>query len=135
MRRIGRLVGPAVALFLLASCGGGREDALSATVGKPTAAGDECASRVAVRLDWDQDGHLDVLTLDTSTNPLRVVDALRGTADGGAVDATATWRGRSVGPVLNDTLQFYLARSMSVASLTDLEVVLYGQPVTVTVIE
>jgi len=135
MGPIGRTVWPALILLLLTSCGGGREDALSSSVSKLTGAAAPCASQVVVRLDWDQDGHTDVLTLDTSTNPLVVTDALRGTADGGGVDATAAWRGRSVGPVLNDTLQLYLARSMSVASQTDLDVVLYGKHITVTVIE
>jgi len=136
MGRIDQQVGAALILLLLTSCGGGREDALSSTREKPAEdaarAGDEL---LAVRLDWDHDGHLDVLTLDASKNPLVVVEALRGTPGGDATEAPPEWGGREIAPALNRVLQLYLARSMSVGTTTDLDVILEGERVTVTVIE
>lgn len=136
MGPIDRRVGAALIVLLLASCGGGREDALSSTLAKPSSGAAEAGDDlVAVRLDWDRDGHLDVLTLDASTDPLVVVEALRGAPEGDAIDATQDWRGRTLEPALNQRLQLYLARSMSVGTTTDLDVLLHGARVTVTVIE
>ena len=125
-----------LALLLLTSCDGGREGSPAAV--RTTLAGTATGSRddlVVIRYDWDRDAQPDVLVLDTSRNPLVIVEAIRGTADGAGVDATEAWRGGEIAWALNDALQYYLAQSRSVASRTDLELILDGAPVTVTVIE
>ena len=112
-------------LVAVASCGGGREVPLSRTVPKPEAAiASDDEARVVIRVDWDHDGRPDLLTLDTSTNPLRIVDAIRGTEDGGGEAASAAWRGLVVEGALNDALQQYLTRSLSGGTATDLDVLL-----------
>ncbi len=137
MGRFRETAWPALAVMLLASCSGGGDEALSATVGKPTGAdgGSPSTNLVVVRYDRDRDSLPDLLTLDASRNPLVIVEAIRGTADGGGVDVTDTWRGGEIEPVLNDAMQHYLTESLSVGSRTDIELVVDGQTVTVTVIE
>lgn len=123
-------------LVLLASCGGGADAPLSATQAKPEGAAVVQGSiLVVIRHDFDRDGQPDVLTLDTLRNPLAIVEAIRGAADGAGTNATQAWRGREIAAPLNDALQLYLARSCSVATQTDIEVLLDGAPATVTVIE
>lgn len=125
-----------VALLLLTSCGGSKEAELpTMTAGAASSTPPPITSLVVVRHDWDRDAHPDVLTLDTSRNPLVIVEAIRGTEDGAGTNATDTWRGGEIEAALNDALHFYIAQSRSVGSQTDLELILDGAPVTVTVIE
>ena len=127
---------PLLAAMLLSSCGGGGEAALSATQEKTQgAAFHPGTNRVVIRYDRDGDTHPDVLTLDAACNPLVIVEAIRGTADGAGTDATDAWRGGEIGADLNDALQIYLTESCSVGSKTNLEVILDGKAVNVTVIE
>ena len=98
----------------------------------PTAAQ---ANLVVVRYDMDDDGLEDVLTLDASTRPLAIVEALRGLPEGDALDVTEAWRGRPIDPELSDVLTSYLADSFRVGAETDLDVTLRGEATTITVIE
>ena len=123
------------ALILLTSCAGGEDAVLSATQARRDGGSNPPSGLVVVCFDWDRDAHSDVLTLDTSRNPLVIVEAIRGTADGRGTDATDGWRGSEIEGALNDALQLYLAESRSVGAQTDLEMILDGTPVTVTVIE
>lgn len=125
----------ALLLLPLATCGGSKDVAPSAPQVKSASGAPTAPALVVVRCDWNGDAISDVLTLDTSRNPLVIDEAIRGTADGGGTDATAAWRGSEVEGALNDALQLHLAHFRSVASQTDLELVLDGVLVTVTVIE
>jgi len=134
MGRKGRTAALAAGLTLLAACGGGEDGATRLGAdggGSLTANPDE----IVVRYDEDHDALLDVVTLDVSQDPCVIVEALQGTADGDWVDATATWRGRTIDSRLSDALRLYRASSFSVASETELEVLLGQEPITVTVIE
>jgi hypothetical protein len=91
---------------------------------------------VVVRFDQDGDGYPDLLTLDRTETPFTVVEALRGTADGGTVDATGALAGRTIDPAVSDTLAAYLAESIEVASEQELVAVdSQGSSVTLTVYE
>lgn len=125
-----------LALMALTACGGGSDVATSATQTKPESiASASSNSLVVIRYDWNRDEHPDVLTLDTSRNPLSIVEAIKGTPDGTGTNATEVWGGHEIDRGLNDALQLYLARSCSVGTETDLELIVHGTPVTVTVIE
>jgi hypothetical protein len=131
----------ALALFagtlLLVACSGGGDEALDAEAGprKGTPSSAASTSQIVVRYDHDGDSHVDTVTLETTRSPLVIVEAIRGTADGGGTNATNEWRGAPVERALNDALQLHLAESFSVASPLDLDVVLEGRAVTITVIE
>ena len=126
--------GLVLALLTTAGCGGGgqvappdgRVQALSAAPAK---------NLVVVRYDEDLDGNPDLLTLDADRRPLAIVEALRGTPDGRAVDATAALAGRPLAPEIDEALANHLAESFDLDSETDLEVKVGGDTITITVIE
>jgi hypothetical protein len=116
----------------LAACGGG-SDAVTPT-GTIESVPQE--SQVVVRYDHNGDTLPDVLTLDTSRSPFRIVEVLEGTDSGDPVDRSAFLRDRPIEPAISGAVPSYLAESMQVASETDLDVTnLSGDSVTVTVFE
>jgi len=126
----------ALAALPLAACGGGGGPAprVAPTSGgvSPSAPSTQL---LVVRYDLNGDTNPDVLTLDTTEAPYTIVEALEGTADGDAVDATEAWKDRQIDPVLSEALAGYVAGSFEVTHETDLEVTIDGRPATVTVIE
>ena len=90
---------------------------------------------VVIRYDQDQDGNPDLLTLDANRRPLEIVEALRGTSDGHAVDATGELAGQPLDPEIDEALANHLAESFDLDAETDLEVKVGGETVTITVIE
>lgn len=136
MRCERRWVGVVLLPLMLTACGGG-EDAGPTERSDAARRGGRLPHKAAlvVRYDFDQDDHADVLTLDATQRPLRIVEALQGGARGAFVDATARWRGRSIDAELDAVLHTYLERSLSVASETPLEIQVRGRPVLLSVIE
>ena len=90
---------------------------------------------VVVRYDHDLDGNPDLLTLNADRRPLEIVEALRGTPDGAAVDATQALAGQSLAPEIDEALARHLAGSYALDTETELEVKVGGETVTLTVIE
>ena len=127
----------APALMLLASCGGGGAAPLPPVSGKPAhvVSGEPSGNLIVVRYDRDGDALPDILTLDASRSPLVIVEAIRGTVDGGGEDVTAAWCGGTVAGALGDVLRLHLAESVSTGAETDLDLVLDDETVTITVIE
>jgi len=125
-----------VALALLsAACLAGCGKGGGGVSGASGAAG-TTGEQVVVAFDFNTDGWGDVLTLDFSTAPARIVTALQGDASGGYVDATAQLKGQAIDGKLSDAIAAYVAGSLEVASGTDLETVdSAGREITVTVYE
>ena len=90
---------------------------------------------VVVRYDYDGDGDEDVLTLDKTTSPYTIVEALTGTATGEAVDATEALAGRPVDPAVSEALARYLAETVEIASEHELDVPTATGDLTITVFE
>ena len=136
MRTVWITAGLALAL-LTAGCGGGGDITPSTAPGGPAGPIAQAPAKnlVVVRIDLDADGNPDLLTLDADQRPLAIVEALRGTPDGGSVDATAAFAGQQLAPEIDDALAKHLAESFDLDSETDLEVTVGGEIVTVTVIE
>lgn len=132
--RTGRTTaGLALALLLAAGCGGGGDASPFQPDGEVAAA--PARNLVVLRYDEDADGNPDLLTVDADRRPLEIVEALRGTPDGRAVDATDELAGLPLAPELDEALANHLAESFDLDSETDLEVKVGGATVTVTVIE
>lgn len=94
------------------------------------------AQEVVVRFDRNGDDQLDLLTLDTSDENLKIVSALDGSAVGDPVDVTAVLAGTELDPEIVRSLKTYLANSLEVASETQLDVVdQNGETVTITIFE
>lgn len=129
--RVGRLLLPL--LLTAGGCGDGASTlhdvrAAFRGVGAP-------ANTIVVRYDFDLDDYDDVVTLDVSEHPGRVVEALQGLANGVFVDASARWGGQAIEADLDALLRAYLERSFAVASETQLETQVGGRPVLISVIE
>jgi hypothetical protein len=94
------------------------------------------AQTMVVQYDLDDDGEPDWVTLDTSTSPFQVVEAVHGTTDGEPVDITDLLAGTPIEPELSQALADHLARSFDVDQRTELEVLLSGdRRVSVTVLD
>lgn len=124
----------------LVSCGGGGGGGGGSDSGvNPPPGGGTTSLQgeyVVVQFDQDADGYPDLLTLDKANTPFTVVEALRGTADGGTVDATATLAGVEIDPAVSETLAAFLAESFDVASERELTATdSQGSSVTLTVYE
>ncbi|MHC4550725.1 MAG: hypothetical protein ACYTEZ_18350 [Planctomycetota bacterium] len=78
--------------------------------------------RLVVQLDVNGDNAPDVLTLDTSKTPFRIVEALEGTVGGAPVDATAILGGQPIDAEISRALADYLAASFAVGTRTELDV-------------
>ena len=127
--------GLVLALLLFAGCGGGGGDAAAPAAGVPVVSQAPAKNLVVVRLDHDGDGNPDLLTLDVDRRPLAIVEALRGTEEGKAVDASAELAGLPLAPEIEEALLAHLADSFALDAEADLEVVVGGETRTVTVIE
>jgi len=120
----------ALLAIALPACGGG----VSATpgVGLPTTE----AQTMVVQYDRNDDGEPDWVTLDTSTHPFRVVEAVHGAADGDPVDMTDLLAGTSIDPDLSQALAGHLARSFDIDMRTEIEVLLAeGRRLSVAVLD
>ena len=125
--------GLALALLLTAGCGGGGDAAPFSPDGDVAAA--PAKNLVVIRYDQDTDGNPDLLTVNADRRPLEIVEALRGTPDGRAIDATAELAGQPIAPEIDEALANHLAESFDLDVETELEVKVGGETVTITVIE
>jgi len=122
----------ALGAAMLAGCGGSGGAAAS----QPALDSVPQESQVVVRYDLNGDSNPDLLTLDTTKTPFRIMEALDGTAGGGAVDTTALRRGQAIDPAVSDALADYLAQSTAAGSETRLDVTdENGNPFTLTIFE
>ena len=116
----------------LLACGGSSGG--GATTGAPIAAAPQ--NQLVVELDMNGDDVPDVLTLDTSAVPFRIVEAIQGVPNGSPFDATAAFAGQPIDAALSDALAKHLTDSLNVASRTELELIdSIGRTVPVTVFE
>ena len=129
------LTGLACLAFLFGACGGGDGGIGASSTVATHALGASEDALLVVRYDLDRDGHLDVLTLDVTASTMQVVEALQGRGDGRLVDATTSWAGRRVPAELARVLRTYRSRSYAVASETELDLLLDGEPVFLSVLE
>ena len=79
---------------------------------------------MVVQYDRNDDGEPDWVTLDTSSSPFRVIEAVHGAANGEPLDMTDVLLGTSIDPDLSQALADHLARSFDVNTRTELEVLL-----------
>jgi len=127
-----RLAALALGAAMLAACGGSS----GAAPAQPALDSVPQEAQVVVRYDLNGDSNPDLLTLDTTQTPFRIMEALDGTADGGAVDSTAVRRGQAIDPAVSDALATYLTQSTAAGTETRLDVVdQNGNPFTVTIFE
>ena len=128
-----RLLMAALAAFGLAACGGGGSDAITSSA--PTSS-EAQATPLVVEIDVTGDETPDVLTLDTTETPFRIVEAIQGVQNGKPIDATGLLAGQTIDPDLSEALAKHLADSLNVASRTELELVdSQGRTIPVTVFE
>jgi hypothetical protein len=111
----------------LVGCGASGTTATVPTTTTPPPTGGSSVTSVAqerlvVQMDYNGDEEPDVLTLDTSETPFKVVEALQGTPAGEPVDVTAVLGGQALDPEISRALAEYLAASFSVASRTEMDV-------------
>jgi len=133
----------AAAALLFAACGGGGGGGGSIdvpVVSTPTpTTGDTTLTEqqlVVVRYDFDGDDNPDVLTLDRTESPLTIVEALKGTATGDAVDVTASWAGQAIDSSISDAINSQLISTFSVGGETNVYVTdNLGHESTVTIFE
>lgn len=130
-----RSVGLVLVPLLLMACGGGEPATVVASAPHSALRIADAERLVVVRFDFDGDAYADLLTLDASQASPRVVEALQGLAAGEFVDATSRWVGKRVPSALEEVLRAYLERSYAVGTETQLEALVRGQPVLVSVIE
>lgn len=116
--------------------------AVGCSSGSGTPAGDppnESAPQqtTVVQMDHDGDGELDLLTLDTSRTPYRILEAIYGgTAGADPVDVTDSLRGMELDIDLSNALADYFTSSFAVDGRTELDVAgSGGAPVKVVVFE
>lgn len=90
-----------------------------------------------VQMDHDGDGELDLLTLDTSRTPYRILEAIYAGAGGAdPVDVTDSLRGVELDIDVSNALADYFASSFAVDARTELDVAgAGGNPVKVVVFE
>ena len=117
---------PAITLIALLAlaCGGGGGGGGGTDLTNPgntTPVDTAPAQLVVVQYDYDQDGEPDLLTLNRSTSPLTIVEALSGTADGEMTDMTAAWAGNTVAPEISDAVSAHLADSVEVAGESQIQ--------------
>lgn len=105
--------------FLAVGCGGG--SGAATPVATPQTAQPET---MVVQYDRNGDGEPDWITLDTSTSPFRIIEAMHGAADGEPLDMTDVLAGSSIDPDLSQALADHFARSFDVNTRTELEVLL-----------
>ena len=103
----------------LPACGGGD----SAAPGGSLSAEPQT---MVVQYDRDDDGEPDWVTLDTTTQPFTVVEAMHGPANGDPLDMTDLLAGTAIDPDLSLALADHLARSFAIGERTELEVLLGG---------
>jgi hypothetical protein len=132
------LAGALVGALALASAGcgggGGGTSGTQSTTTPPAA--QQQADQVVVAYDFNNDSALDVLTLDPTTTPMRIVSVLEGTAAGGFTDQSAARSGQPIDAKVSDAVAGYLVDADSVGSGTEIDVVdASGRDVTVTVYE
>ena len=108
-----------LSLLLVAGCGGSGGDPTSPGPGEdpPTAIPQQT---LVIQMDEDGDDEPDLLTLDVSQRPFRIVEALRGQTAGDPVDYSDLWRDREIDPQISDALADYLAGSIRVGQRTEL---------------
>lgn len=120
-----------VLVAALVGCGAsGTTTPLPTTTTTPPIAGNDdvtdvtsvAQERLVVQMDYNGDDAPDVLTLDTSEAPFKVVEALQGTAGGAPVDVTDVVGGQTIDPEISRALAEYLTNSFSVATRTELDV-------------
>jgi hypothetical protein len=129
------VIGAALLVYLTGGCsGGGGGGGSSGGTGSMAGAAED--DQVVVGYDHNNDQQLDVLTLDSTTSPFRIVTALEGTPAGGFVDRTAQRAGQAIDTSISDALAAYLASSIALVEDTEVDVVdSVGRDVTVTVYE
>ncbi len=116
---------------LLVACGGSSAPAVTDTLESIPQ-----ESQVVVRYDLNGDSLPDMLTLDTTQEPFRIIEALEGTADGGARDLTNIMRDHAIDASVSQALANYLAQSLEAGRETELDVAdVAGREFTVTIFE
>lgn len=137
--RIPRVLGLLCLLGALGACGGGGGGGAAAVdPGTPGTGGLDATSpleQVVVQYDVTGDDDPDLVTLDRTTEPFRIVEALVAT-DAGPVDRTDAMKGQAIDADVSRTLADWLAGNVDVASGTRLDVVeTDGRETTVTIWE
>ena len=78
--------------------------------------------RLGVEYDQNADGELDVLTLDTTTTPYRIVEMLQGMPAGAPMDVTPVMYGAEIDPGISAALANHLGNSINVRTRTEMNV-------------
>lgn len=133
-----RVLPPAFAvagLFALAltACGGSGSPGAS-RIAQPSDLPEE--AHIVVEYDHDKNDTLDVLTLDPSTEPMTIVEALEGDGEGDLLDRTAERAGQAIDASLSEALASYLAGTLNMGGEATIEATdVHGDTVTIKVYE
>jgi hypothetical protein len=123
----------------LGACGGGGAAAPASPGTNPAVGGTDSASpldTLVVMYDVTGDGNPDVLTLDRTTDPYTIREAIVATDAGPSVDRTDQLKGTTIDPDVSRALADWMANTVDVASGSRLNVVdSAGRETTVTIYE
>ncbi len=120
----------AVALTAI-GCGGG-----TSTAPGDSSLATAAQEQVVVEMDLNGDEQPDIVTLDTTELPYKIVDVLQGTATGEPIDASDFHRGARLDGEISRAIADYLADSFGVQTRTEIDCDNEsGEPVTVVVME
>lgn len=118
----GALIG-ALALAAAGCSGGGGTSATMSVAPPPPASPTPGSSdgQFVVAYDYNNDEQLDLLTLDSTVSPMKIVAVFEGTAGGGMTDQTTARAGQPIDPKISDALGTYLSSATEIASGTEIE--------------
>ncbi len=127
----------AALLVAAAGCGGGGGGTSGSSVKTTPPSPASTDGQFAVQFDYNDDEHQDMLTLDSTVQPMRIVSVMDGGPNGTFTDTSAALRpGQSIDASLSSGLATYLANSIDVGSGTEVQIRdSMGRDVTVTVYE
>jgi len=134
MKRVLSLI---AGLALAAGCGGGAVGTTGPTGGDTggTTTGAQ-QQRLVVQFDQNGDDEPDLITLDTSETPFKVIEALEGVSGGTMRNVTKSLAGQTLDIEISNAIAGYLANSFNVGKRTELDVTnQQGQTMTLVIFE
>ena len=125
-------------LALAAGCGSGG-GAVGSTGGGDTGGittSPQQQQRLVVQFDQNGDDEPDLVTLDTTETPFKILEVLEGVSGGTMRDVTATAAGQTLDTEISNAISGYIANSYNVGKRSELDVTnQQGQSMTLVIFE